>query len=261
MSQAIQFLLSVWAAAASWLTRAALDLGELGRAMAQHATPAAAELIALSAMLLFTATFATRRLRRHHRARVEKHAKASVVSGIARFQAASAHLAKGVPPVEHALEAGHTAPRIETRVMDVDPEDEQNVINLMARFKWQLKSSTPVHTSDTKIRERDGHIYSTTETDDYVHLVFERDLDADNIAQVKALEAEYFGIVIPRHPSYVGPVLVMLASLITGPFAIPVWLFCIWWIFNIRKRRRHAEAVTPGLRMRQMEILKACDAL
>jgi hypothetical protein len=259
MREAVQFILAAWTAVAAWLTQATLDLMALGRAVAGHA--AAVELLALAAMLVFTATFVAARLRLRHRVHAEKRAARSAVSGIARFQAAGARLATATPPVERALDGGHHAARVETRVLDVDPEDEQHVINLMARFKWQLKSSTPVHTSDTKIRERDGRIYSVTETDDYVHLVFERGLDTANLGEIRALEAEYFSIVIPRHPGYWMPVVMMLASILLPPLMIVTWPLGIWWLLNIRKRRRHAEAVTPLMRARQHEILAACDQL
>jgi hypothetical protein len=145
--------------------------------------------------------------------------------------------------------------------MDVAPYNEQYMIDLLAHFKWYLKSSTPVKTKDTHLEERGDKIYSVTETEDYIHLVFERDLGDPNIQRIKALEWEYFSIVIPSVPGYGGPIFVALIGLATGPFVILIWGLCIWWSMNISKRREIAQEEIPKLRARQIEILEECDSL
>lgn len=253
-----------------WLVHATSDLLSLALAIAKHSTPGAIELLLLiaSAGLLATTTslFVRRRVQRRARIRHQSLGFSSALAGLSQFELERAQLWKDasaeIPSgFRDRTVLARTGTRVETRVVDVAPHHEQSMIDLMARFKWRLKSSTPVKTKDTHLEQRGDKIYSVTETEDYIHLVFERDLDDPNIRRVKALEAEYYSIVIPSIPGYTGPIVLMILSAFSLFGALIVWPLCIWWMTNISKRKKEAELVIPKLRARQQDILQEVDQL
>jgi hypothetical protein len=154
----------------------------------------------------------------------------------------------------------------EIKVLNVHPRDEQATINLMMRFKWELRSSTPVKIKDTHLEQRDDKVWSVTKTEEFVHLVFERDLNTRNLGRIRALEAEFYSIKIPKLPGLVFQVIIIFIGIMTlgaGGAGIGVPLIVagiIWLVLNI-VRRPKVVAEIQHLKSRQFEILEECDRL
>lgn len=155
------------------------------------------------------------------------------------------------------------AARVETRVMNVHPSQEQNTIDLMQRFKWGLKSSQLIKTKDTHLERRGDETWSVTETEEFVHLVFERDLDDPNINKIQALEAEFLSIRLPQMPSYFGPVVTIIVGLLLlgALVGIPIIAGGIYWWSSVAKRKPQVAAEVSRLLQRKVAILDEVDRL
>ena len=77
---------------------------------------------------------------------------------------------------------------METKNMRVNPREEDATIIKMQRYGWQLFSSNEVHSKDSHQEKRGDSIYSVTETTHFVKLVFQRDKNDPNYAELVALE-------------------------------------------------------------------------
>jgi len=156
--------------------------------------------------------------------------------------------------------------RTESTVLSVGPSSENECIKEMETFGWNLHSRQEVlgHLRVAEAPDRLGQAIwrgavegatgkKTYEYDHYVKLHFTRNLNTPRLEEVKALEAEYFGLPYPQGPSLTWPVI------LTGFFAIGVLLtlfggiplqflleylplagLCAWWTSKRLKRRRAA---------------------
>lgn len=92
--------------------------------------------------------------------------------------------------------------RTESKSMQVHPDEEQKLIELMQKFHWSLLSSQEVKTKDSHLEENwsGDKIMSVTETEHYIKLVFSRDLDLPNLREIKQIENKYFSLPLPDYP-------------------------------------------------------------
>ena len=67
--------------------------------------------------------------------------------------------------------------KIESRVLQVHPARESSTITRMERFGWMLKSNQDVVTKDSHDELVGDTVYSVTETERYVKLMFQRDTE------------------------------------------------------------------------------------
>lgn len=79
----------------------------------------------------------------------------------------------------------------ETKKVQVKPSAEEYTINDMACFGWQLVSSQEVKTKDSHLENRGGSIYSVTESENYVNLIFSRETTIPNYNEITKLEKTY----------------------------------------------------------------------
>ena len=84
--------------------------------------------------------------------------------------------------------------RTESKTLSVAPAREQEAIQKHEMFGWTLFSSQEVFSKDSHLEERGGDLWSVTTTTNYVKLVFQRDLEMPQIAEVKNLEKEYWDL-------------------------------------------------------------------
>lgn len=71
-------------------------------------------------------------------------------------------------------------------------KNEDSTIQLMERFGWELSSSQDVVTKDTHEELRGDTVYSVTETERYVKLVFKRDKERNNYEKYRRAEELYY---------------------------------------------------------------------
>ena len=84
---------------------------------------------------------------------------------------------------------------IETIVRKVAPSEEQKTITTMTTFGWRVKSSQEINTVDSHLETRNDTLYSVTTKENYVKLLFERDTNRKNYAQLAQLERQYVAIM------------------------------------------------------------------
>lgn len=84
---------------------------------------------------------------------------------------------------------------LETITKKVSPKNEQHTIDVMNCFGWKLKSSQEVNVSDSHLENRYGDLYSVTNKEHYVKLLFEREKEMPNYDRIVKLEYEYYSIL------------------------------------------------------------------
>jgi len=165
--------------------------------------------------------------------------------------------------------------RTESKSVQVHPTDEQNQIDLMQRFHWNLQNSQEIKTKDSHLEERGDAIYSVTESEHYIKLLFTRDIDTPNIDKLKKLEEEYFFVQFPSKPGVIAPIPVSIISGVViaaiveksaGSFI--AWsifiLSCVGGFFWLKKniaRRKEVDQIIENNIKRRAEILNECDKL
>lgn len=90
--------------------------------------------------------------------------------------------------------------RTESKSIQVRPVDEQQQIDFMQHFYWNLLSSQEIKNIDNHLETRGDSLYQVTKTEHYVKLVFSRDMDITNLDKIKKLETEFFSIPQPKYP-------------------------------------------------------------
>lgn len=159
--------------------------------------------------------------------------------------------------------------RTESLSIQVHPNDEQSQINLMQRFYWELLSSQEIKTVDSSLEKRGDKIYSVTKSENYIKLVFKRDLATPNLDKIKKLENEYFSLNYPTSPGLKGAIILMVIGLIclfsgegTGiGLGLAILAGGIFWLVKkIQKRNQNSEIYLSNDKKRE-EILTQVDNL
>lgn len=86
--------------------------------------------------------------------------------------------------------------RWESKVVKVNPEDENKKIEQMQLFGWNLKNREEIYRED----EQEEEIL----VDHYVALHFVRDLNLPNLTEIKKIESEFFSLTYPGIPFLIG---------------------------------------------------------
>ena len=159
--------------------------------------------------------------------------------------------------------------RTESLSIQVHPNDEQSQINLMQRFYWELLSSQEIKTVDSSLEKRGDEIYSVTKSENYIKLVFKRDMATPNLDKIKKLENEYFSLNYPTSPGLKGAIILMVIGLIclfsgegTGiGLGLAILAGGIFWLVKkIQKRNQNSEIYLSNDKKRE-EILSQVDNL
>lgn len=128
---------------------------------------------------------------------------------------------------------------LESKSLKVSTRSEQKNIDLMQDFGWQLKSSQEVNTANSHLERRGDAIYSVTNKEKYVKLVFERDTNHKNYDTIKELELKYHTIM--DNPPKEERVLISGIIAVIGLlfYIVPGALYLVW---KIRKRKKCKDA-------------------
>ena len=102
---------------------------------------------------------------------------------------------------------------IETKSLRVGPAAEQNMIDTMACFGWELKSSQEINVKESHEELHGDTVYSVTTGENYVKLVFSRDTARPNYTRLKQLENTYFSI-LGREPAPMNMKIALLGLLV-----------------------------------------------
>lgn len=155
--------------------------------------------------------------------------------------------------------------RSETKTLKVHPNDEQPTIDLMQRFHWSLLSSQHVKTKDSHIERRGDDLYSVTETEHYVNLVFTRDIDIANYHQICALESEYFSLKTEQSlikiPSTSGLAVPIIVSVILSPIWGLGLLIGLFWIPATISKNNKVKLEIPVVTAKKADIAQRMKAI
>lgn len=160
--------------------------------------------------------------------------------------------------------------RTESISIQTHPDDEQEQINLMQMFHWNLLSSQEIKTLDSGLERRGDTIYSVTKSENYVKLVFQRELNTPNLDKIKELEDEYFSLDYPNSPGLKWSLITIGIGLIVGFSAsqVPVNVFGVlilaggayWLVKTIKKRNKVSEIYLSNDKRRE-DILAEVEKL
>lgn len=123
----------------------------------------------------------------------------------------------------------------ETKSLSVIPSDEQRTIDEMQAFGWELVSSQEIATKDSHLERRGDTLYSVTESENYVKLVFNRDTSIPNYAELDALYRQYLEYPNVGCPgSRINKVLAFILCITIWPAGI---IYIIWGLVKGKKER------------------------
>lgn len=114
----------------------------------------------------------------------------------------------------------------ETKSMSVIPSDEQRTINEMQAFGWELGSSQEIATKDSHLERKGNTLYSVTESENYVKLIFFRETSIPYYNELNDLYKQYL-----EYPDIACPhsVINKLLAVILFFFVFPVGMIYIIW--------------------------------
>lgn len=146
--------------------------------------------------------------------------------------------------------------RTESKVVQVRPEDEQQQIDFMHQFYWNLLSSQEIRSIDNHLETRGDSLYSVTKTSHYVKLAFSRDVATPNIDKIKNLEKEFFDLPIPKYPKLFpgSGCLWAVIFLFTWPVSVPAWI--IYYFVKYSPNKARAERAKEQIQIDRHEILE-----
>lgn len=113
-----------------------------------------------------------------------------------------------------------------------------------------LLSSQEIKTVDSHLEQRGEKIYSVTNSETYVKLIFQRDIDIPNIEKIKELEKQYFALEYKKMPKFTAPIILILFGLIFFIACILVGYFAgsliflvlnavlIYWFVKLYQKRK-----------------------
>jgi hypothetical protein len=173
--------------------------------------------------------------------------------------------------------------RIESIVVQVAPSYENDKIQEMQIFGWNLQGRQEIHEEGDAYGRpsyvSDSTYVVKTKVRHYVKLHFTRSLSLPNIDKVKQIEAEYFSLPFPGPASLVGPIVVMVffgigifpaIGAMSQNMAEGFGLLVVYgvfvglgylWLQSRLKKRREAAATCGKSARRMKELRSALDAL
>jgi len=126
--------------------------------------------------------------------------------------------------------------RTESLSIQVHPNDEQEQINLMQKFHWNLLNSQEIKTVDSHLERRGDSIYSVTNSEHYVKLVFSRELELPNLTEIKQLEQQFNSLIKPKEPQlFPGTIFPWLIAALFWGIGILAWLAYFFLIYKPNK--------------------------
>jgi len=146
--------------------------------------------------------------------------------------------------------------RTESKSMQVHPDNEQELIELMQKFHWSLLSSQEINVKDSHLKENwsGDKIMSVTETEHYIKLVFSRDLDLPDLKEIKQIENKYFSLPLPDYPKLF-PLSIWLWVVGAFVYGIGVVAWLIYFFVSYKPKKATADKTHADLVRNQAQIL------
>ena len=150
--------------------------------------------------------------------------------------------------------------RTETKSIQVHPDGEQKLIELMQKFHWSLLSSQEVKTKDSHLEENwsGDKITSVTKTEHYIKLVFSRDLDLPNLQEIEQIEKKYFSLPIPEYPKLF-PVSIWMWVIGVFLYGIGIIVWLIYFFVSYKPKKEIADKKHADLVRNRTQILEEVE--
>lgn len=145
----------------------------------------------------------------------------------------------------------------ETVTIHVNPREEQEQINIMQKFYWDLLNSHEVNSIDKSSLKRGDFLDEIQRSFNYVKLTFTRKLEKTFLNKINQLEKEYYSLPIPKYPKlwHIRNIRTsVIAVMFTWPVSIPIWIIYAIFIYPINKRA--AEKNNQQIFIDRQEILE-----
>ena len=150
--------------------------------------------------------------------------------------------------------------RTESISFQVHPDDEQQQINHMQEFYWNLLSSQEVKTVDTHEEVRGDSVYNVKNTEHYVKLTFQRDLSTPHISEIKDLEKQYNSLSRPNFPKLF-PVGWFLWAVLALFYGLGVVLWLVYFFALYKPKQKAAEELAAENERKRAEIMRELKKL
>ena len=151
---------------------------------------------------------------------------------------------------------------VESKSLKVAVEQEQNCIDDMANFGWELKSSQEINVKESHLEKGSysDTIYSVTTSEHYVKLVFSRDTAMPNYSRVTQLESEYYTLlgqkpVKPASFSFFTALILLFVAIAPGI------LYIVFKIMGYSKYKKNYNEWYSNFSKRGNEILSEAHQL
>ncbi len=143
--------------------------------------------------------------------------------------------------------------RTESISFQVHPNNEQDQINLMQRFHWSLLNSQEIKTIDNHLERRGDDIYQVTNSEHYVKLTFNRELDLPNLNEIKRLEQTFFGLPVPKYPKlFPGTFWLWLVLAFVWGLGIVGWV--VYFFLSYKPKKEKADALAAESQRKRQQI-------
>lgn len=148
--------------------------------------------------------------------------------------------------------------RTESTSFQVHPNDEQDQINLMQKFHWSLLNSQEIKTVDSHLEQRGDNIYSVTNSEHYVKLTFNRELDLPNLNEIKRLEQNYLSLPIPKYPKLF-PVSFWLWLVLAFIYGIGVVGWGLYFFLSYKPKKEEADRISINNQQKRQQIFSELE--
>lgn len=151
--------------------------------------------------------------------------------------------------------------RVETKVFQCHPKDEQSQVQLMNAFFWKMINTQEINVVSSSLGVRGENLFLENKTHRYVKLAFERQTDIPHYKAIKKLEEEYERLPIPKFPKLFpgGWILWVCLMFFTLLWAAVPWL--VYYIFVYRLKLPRAKRQYEQHEISRKEIMERLDYL
>ncbi len=169
--------------------------------------------------------------------------------------------------------------RTESKIIQANPDYENDMIREMGRFAWNLQGRQEIHEEGDAYGSRDiigGGYTIKTKVSKYVKLHFVRSLALSNLDRVRQIESEYFSLPFPSPPTeQIGCVIkimvmmaistVLIAIILGEPimilFGIPFAGLGYFLFYVSKKKKENAIKIQKQSARRAEQLLAELKAL
>lgn len=144
--------------------------------------------------------------------------------------------------------------RTESVTFQVHPNNEQAQIDLMQKFHWSLLTTQEIKTIDNHLERRGDDIYQVTNSEHYVKLTFNRQLDLPNLNDIKRLEQQYNSLPYPTYPKLF-PISIWVWIILAFVYGLGVVGWILYFFLSYKPKKEEADSLSSTNARKRQDIL------